>query len=211
MDDPVEREHRLRDPLVHLGVADARQRRLQGQARGEQLLDHLVVPLMGEARRGGRVVRADLSPNDRPCPTSLHALLHYRPWRGTRSTVVGPAVGVHRQPYMPRDGAGSSASVAPGGPGSPWGYGADDDGLRAPRGAAGAAGGVPPGELDGLPEPVLRYLTAAVAPGTPLARTARIRMHGTIRIGRWLPFRGDDDVRGYLLKLQERVGRPLLL
>lgn len=51
-----------------------------------------------------------------------------------------------------------------------------------------------PGELDGLPEPVLRYLTAAVAPGTPLARTARIRMHGTIRIGRWLPFRAHEVI-----------------
>ena len=51
-----------------------------------------------------------------------------------------------------------------------------------------------PGELDGLPEPVLRYLNAAVAPGTPLARTARIRMHGTIRIGRWLPFRAHEVI-----------------
>ena len=51
-----------------------------------------------------------------------------------------------------------------------------------------------PGELDGLPEPVLRYLTASVAPGTPLARTARIRMRGTIRIGRWLPFRAHEVI-----------------
>ena len=51
-----------------------------------------------------------------------------------------------------------------------------------------------PGELDGLPEPVLRYLNAAVSPGAPLARTARIRMHGTIRIGRWLPFRAHEVI-----------------
>jgi hypothetical protein len=50
------------------------------------------------------------------------------------------------------------------------------------------------GELDGLPAPVLRYLTAAVAPGTPLARTAQLRMHGRIRIGRWLPFRAHETV-----------------
>ena len=48
------------------------------------------------------------------------------------------------------------------------------------------------GELDGLPVPVVRHLTAAVAPGTPLARTARLRMRGTIRVGRWLPFRAHE-------------------
>ena len=50
------------------------------------------------------------------------------------------------------------------------------------------------GELDGLPAPVLRYLTTAVATGTPLARTARLRMRGTIRIGRWLPFRAHEVI-----------------
>jgi len=50
------------------------------------------------------------------------------------------------------------------------------------------------GELDGLPAPVLRYLTAAVAPGTPLARTARLQMRGRIRIGGWLPFRAHEVV-----------------
>ena len=48
------------------------------------------------------------------------------------------------------------------------------------------------GELDGLPAPVLRHLTASVAPGTPLARTARLRMRGAIRIGGWLPFRAHE-------------------
>lgn len=51
-----------------------------------------------------------------------------------------------------------------------------------------------PRELDGLPEPVRRHLTAAIAPGTAAARTARLRMHGTIRIGRWLPFRAHELV-----------------
>ena len=50
------------------------------------------------------------------------------------------------------------------------------------------------GELDGLPAPVLRYLTTAVASGTPLAHTARLRMRGTIRIGRWLPFRAHEVI-----------------
>jgi hypothetical protein len=39
------------------------------------------------------------------------------------------------------------------------------------------------------PEPVTRYLNAAIAPGTPLAAAARLTMRGSIKIGRWLPFR----------------------
>jgi hypothetical protein len=44
-------------------------------------------------------------------------------------------------------------------------------------------------ELDGLPEPVQRHLAAAIAPGTPLATSARLRMRGSIKVARWLPFR----------------------
>lgn len=44
-------------------------------------------------------------------------------------------------------------------------------------------------ELEGLPEPVRRHLTQAIAPQTPLATSARLRMRGTIKLGRWLPFR----------------------
>jgi hypothetical protein len=44
-------------------------------------------------------------------------------------------------------------------------------------------------ELDGLPEPVRRHLAQAIAPGTPLTVSARLRMRGSIKIGRWLPFR----------------------
>ena len=46
-----------------------------------------------------------------------------------------------------------------------------------------------PAELDGLPEPVRRHLTQAIAPGTPLHTSARLRMRGSIKVGRWLPFR----------------------
>jgi hypothetical protein len=49
-----------------------------------------------------------------------------------------------------------------------------------------------PAELSGLPEPVRRYFATAIAPGTPLATTAQLRMRGRIRIGRWLPFRADE-------------------
>lgn len=44
-------------------------------------------------------------------------------------------------------------------------------------------------ELNGLPEPVKRYFRVAIAPGTSLARTARIRMRGSIKLQRWMPFR----------------------
>ncbi len=47
-------------------------------------------------------------------------------------------------------------------------------------------------ELEGLPAPVTSYLRAAVATGTPLARSARMRMRGRIKIGRWVPFRARE-------------------
>jgi hypothetical protein len=47
-------------------------------------------------------------------------------------------------------------------------------------------------ELDGLPDAVRRYLRAAIAPGTSLATAARIRMSGQIKLGRWIPFRGEE-------------------
>lgn len=43
-------------------------------------------------------------------------------------------------------------------------------------------------ELEGLPNPVRRYFQAAIAPGTPLAPCARLRMRGHVKVGRWLPF-----------------------
>jgi hypothetical protein len=47
-------------------------------------------------------------------------------------------------------------------------------------------------ELEGLPEPVRRLFRAAVAPGTPLARSARIAMRGEIRLRKWTSFRGTE-------------------
>jgi TusA-related sulfurtransferase len=47
-------------------------------------------------------------------------------------------------------------------------------------------------ELEGLPGPVRRYLAAAIAPGTPLVTSARLRMRGHIKVGRWLPFRAEQ-------------------
>jgi hypothetical protein len=39
-----------------------------------------------------------------------------------------------------------------------------------------------------LPPPARRYLEHAIAPGTPLATAVRVRMHGEIKLKKWLPF-----------------------
>jgi hypothetical protein len=39
-----------------------------------------------------------------------------------------------------------------------------------------------------LPAPARRWLTHAIAPGTPLWQTAQLSMRGQIRLGRWRPF-----------------------
>lgn len=44
-------------------------------------------------------------------------------------------------------------------------------------------------ELAGLPAEAATHLRSAIAPGTPLATSVRIEMRGSIRIGRWVPFR----------------------
>ena len=49
--------------------------------------------------------------------------------------------------------------------------------------------GFDPAELEGLPEPVRRHLTQAIAPGTPPHTSARLTMRGQIKVGRRLPFR----------------------
>lgn len=49
-----------------------------------------------------------------------------------------------------------------------------------------------PAELDGLPEPVRRYLAASIAPGATVATVAAIRMRGQIKVSRWLPFRAEE-------------------
>ena len=56
-----------------------------------------------------------------------------------------------------------------------------------------AAVPAPPGRFDpdpvaGLPEPARRWLTHALAPGTPLWSSVQLRMRGRIRIGAWRSF-----------------------
>ena len=51
-------------------------------------------------------------------------------------------------------------------------------------------GGFSDAEVAGCDEPVRRYFHAAIAPGTRLARAARLRMRGSIKFAnRWVPFR----------------------
>jgi hypothetical protein len=47
-------------------------------------------------------------------------------------------------------------------------------------------------ELTTLDEPVRRHLARAIAPGTPLGRCARLAMRGSIKLGRWVPFRAQQ-------------------
>jgi hypothetical protein len=55
-----------------------------------------------------------------------------------------------------------------------------------------SAGSFGSDELTGLPEPVRRYFTAAIAPGAPLAVSVRLSMRGRIKLGRWWPFSADE-------------------
>ena len=49
--------------------------------------------------------------------------------------------------------------------------------------------------IDHLPEPARRWLLHSIAPGTGLARAARLSMRGTIRIGAWRPFTAHQVIR----------------
>ncbi len=52
-----------------------------------------------------------------------------------------------------------------------------------------------PDQLAGLPDAARRYLEHAIAPGTPLASAVRLRMHGDIKLQRWLPFSAEQVIR----------------
>jgi len=54
--------------------------------------------------------------------------------------------------------------------------------------AVAAAETFDPAATMGLPEPALRWLSHAIAPGTPLWRSVELTMHGRIKLGRWRPF-----------------------
>ena len=51
------------------------------------------------------------------------------------------------------------------------------------------APGFDPVSMNTLPPAAQRYLTAAIEPGTRLAAGVRLTIRGSIKLGRWLPFR----------------------
>jgi hypothetical protein len=71
-----------------------------------------------------------------------------------------------------------------------------------------------PERLDSLPDPVRRYLTHAIAPGTPLWQSVEIAMVGQIKIGAWRPFTATQVVapgRGYIWAANAHVhGVPVI-
>ncbi|HEY9889810.1 MAG TPA: DUF6544 family protein [Candidatus Obscuribacterales bacterium] len=53
-----------------------------------------------------------------------------------------------------------------------------------------------PAALAALPPLAQRYLSGAIAPGTPLASAVRLQMHGTIKLGTtWHRFTGEEVIR----------------
>jgi hypothetical protein len=63
-------------------------------------------------------------------------------------------------------------------------------------------------ELDGLPEPVRRMFLATIAPDTPLSASARITMHGRIKLKRWTTFSGREVIaphRGFVWSVRAGV------
>lgn len=70
-----------------------------------------------------------------------------------------------------------------------------------------------PGRVAGLPEASRRYLQHAIAAGTPLATAVRLRMHGEIKLRRWLPFTAEQVIswtRGMIWRATVRLhGMPI--
>lgn len=52
-----------------------------------------------------------------------------------------------------------------------------------------------PEQVAGLPPTAQKYLEHAIVPGTSLASAVRLRMHGEIKLKRWLPFTAEQVIR----------------
>lgn len=50
------------------------------------------------------------------------------------------------------------------------------------------------GPISRCPEGVQKFLRHAIAPGTPLARAVRLRMHGEIKLKGWCPFTAEQVI-----------------
>ena len=69
-------------------------------------------------------------------------------------------------------------------------------------------GTFPPPRFEELPSAARRYLRHAIALGTPLANSVHLRMHGHIKLQRWLPFTAEQVIRrdrGMIWKATARV------
>lgn len=69
-----------------------------------------------------------------------------------------------------------------------------------------------PASLEGLEEPVRRYLVHALSPGTPLERGIRLDIRGQVKVGAWLSFLSvwDGDGRSFSWRARAGLG-PLRL
>jgi hypothetical protein len=64
-----------------------------------------------------------------------------------------------------------------------------------------------PATLAGLDEPVRRYLAHALRPGAAIPDGVRLTMTGRIRVGRWLSFTAEQELRGDAFTWWARAGR----
>jgi hypothetical protein len=62
------------------------------------------------------------------------------------------------------------------------------------RAGAASARGARPDDLSSLPEAAQRYLGHAIAAGTTLATAVRLRMHGEIKLRKWMPFEAEEVI-----------------
>jgi hypothetical protein len=61
--------------------------------------------------------------------------------------------------------------------------------------------------LQGVDEPVRRYLSHAISDGAPLSSGVRMAMSGRIKVGLWLPFTAEQTVDGRSFMWRARIGR----
>lgn len=92
----------------------------------------------------------------------------------------------------------------------------DDDafaGLWPPEPAPGSSPRFELGTPGAVPELARRYLSHAIAPGTPHATAVRLRMHGEIKLGTWRSFTAEEVLhrdRGFVWRARTRLaGLPV--
>ena len=194
-------------PLMEFGDFPMMRRMLRGireraeaERRGAQRIGHRHPP--------AAVVRPDLPAIHLPLPV-LISWLHERTLRRRRAS---------RQQAPTRHDVGdqllSAAAALPTASVPPWAA------RRVRKDWAELCAPTPhptvfdPAVVAGLPEPVRRYLTHAIAPGTPLWQSVEVSMVGHIKIGAWRPFTATQVVaqpRGYIWAANARLfGIPVM-